>query len=112
MSLNTDAELRAFGGFNTLETSALLRTLDMASAEVEHLGDAIPLAERKSLELWWGAHFAALIEGQTISGSLENLSFGFESLGKPGLEETSFGREVKRRIRRIRGPLIRGKVYP
>jgi len=110
MALNTDTELRAFGQFETLETSALLRCLDMAAAEVEHLGSAVPQDAKKDLELWWAAHFAALFEGQTLSGSLENLSFGFEALGKPGLEETSYGREVKRRLQRLRGPKVRFRV--
>jgi len=112
MALNTDAELRAFGGFSSLETSALLRCLSMASREVERLGSAIPPAERKDLELWWAAHFAALLEGQTVSGSLENLSFGFQALGKPGLGETTYGRQVEQLLRRIRGPNVRFRVVP
>lgn len=108
--LNTESELRAFGQFKTLEASALIRCLEMAATEIDHLGSAIPASEKKDLELYWAAHFAALFEGQTIAGSLENLSFGFQSLGKPGLEETSYGREVKRRLRRIRGPKTRFRV--
>ncbi len=106
MAYNTVSELRDFGRFTTLSDDALQRCLDMAYAEIERLG-FIPFSEWKDLELFYAAHFAALTERQATDKSIGDLSVSYADVAEAGLRETTFGREVERRIQAIRGSRVR-----
>lgn len=93
----TVTQVRSYGRFGDhIPDSTILHCISVAQKEAaryaERVGNLLD-----HLELMWACHLVSLVDRQPVSVRQDALMISYESLGGDGgLDETSYGREVKR----------------
>lgn len=102
----TIADVKATGGFKTLTDAVLTAYLTNAQQEITDYGSLIPTEYQDFATLMLACHKCTFSERQVVQKGLDGLNVMYPQTVGYGLDESSYGREVKRLLERLQGPLF------